>query len=82
MFKNITAKIERVRNYPQSKFDIDTLTQELEGRLYDHLKYDFHQEKIVDIGEYIPCATVAPVCAPPSARWWWMMWCRCGFPRQ
>lgn len=54
MFKTITSKIPRDKDYPQRQFDIDVLTRVLRGKLYDHLKYDFHQEKIDGIGEYIP----------------------------
>lgn len=54
MFKTITAKIDRDRDYPQRQFDIDMLTRVLEGRLYDHLQYDFGQERKDGMGEYIP----------------------------
>ncbi|WP_287496901.1 phage portal protein [Pandoraea sp. CB10b_02] len=53
MFKTITSKIDRDRDYPERQFVIDTLTRVLEGTLYDHLPHDFHTEK-TDAGEYIP----------------------------
>lgn len=54
MFKTIKSKIQRDRDYPERQFDIDVLTRVLEGKLYDHLEYDFHQEKKEGINEYIP----------------------------
>jgi len=54
MFKTITSKIPRDKDFPQRQFDIDVLTRVLEGKLYDHLEYDFHQERKDIIGEYIP----------------------------
>lgn len=53
MFKTITAKIERDRDYPERQFAIDILTRVLDGELYDHLPHDFHTEK-TEAGEYIP----------------------------
>jgi hypothetical protein len=54
MFLTIKSKIQRDKDYPQRQFDIDVLTRVLKGKLYDHLEYDFHQEKKDNIGEYIP----------------------------
>lgn len=54
MFKTIKEKIQRDKDFPQRQFDIDVLTRVLRGKLYDHMEYDFNQEKKDDIGEYIP----------------------------
>jgi hypothetical protein len=54
MFKSIKLKIQRDKDYPERQFDIDVLTRVLKGSFYDHLEYDFHQEKKDGIGEYIP----------------------------
>lgn len=54
MFKSITSKIQRDKDYPQRQFDIDMLTRVLDGKLYDHLEYDFNTEKKDGINEYIP----------------------------
>jgi Phage portal protein, SPP1 Gp6-like len=54
MFKTISSKIERDRDYPPRQFQIDVLTRVIRGKLYDHLEHDFHQEKKDGIGEYIP----------------------------
>jgi hypothetical protein len=53
MFKTITDKIQRDWDYPERQFTLDVLTRVLEGRLYDHLQYDFYSEKTLS-GEYIP----------------------------
>ena len=55
MFKSITSKIQRDRDYPQRQYDNDMLTRVLDGNLYDHLEYDFNTEKKDGAsGEYIP----------------------------
>ena len=54
MFKTVVAKIPRDKDFPERQFNIDVLTRVLKGKLYDHLQYDFNQEKKDDIGEYIP----------------------------
>jgi hypothetical protein len=54
MFKTIKDKIQRDKDFPQRQFDIDVLTRVLRGKLYEHLQYDFNQEKKDGIGEYIP----------------------------
>lgn len=55
MYKSIKDRIKRDRDYPQRQFDINVLTRVIKGTLYDHLEYDFHQEKTDgNTGEYIP----------------------------
>lgn len=54
MFKTIKAKIQRDKDFPERQFDIDVLTRVIRGKLYDHMEYDFNQEKKDNIGEYIP----------------------------
>ncbi len=54
MFKTIKDKIQRDKDFPQRQFEIDVLTRVLRGKLYDHMEYDFNQEKKDGIGEYIP----------------------------
>lgn len=54
MFKTITSKIKRDTDYPLRQYTIDMLTRVLDGKIYDHLEYDFNTEKKDGIGEYIP----------------------------
>ena len=54
MFKTITSLIKRDKDYPQRQYDIEMLTRVLDGKLYDHLEYDFNTERKDGIGEYIP----------------------------
>lgn len=54
MFKSLTSKIHRDFDYPPRQFEIDMLTRVLDGSLYDHLHFDFNQEKREGLGEYIP----------------------------
>src|SRR5471032_2268819 len=54
MFKTITSKITRDKDFPQRQFDIDILTRVLKGKLYDHLQHGFHEEKRDGLDEYIP----------------------------
>jgi len=54
MFKTIKSKIQRDKDFPERQFDIDVLTRVLRGKLYDHMEYDFNQERKDGIGEYIP----------------------------
>jgi hypothetical protein len=55
MFKTITSKIKRDKDYPLRQYTIDMLTRVLDGTLYDHLEYDFNTEKQNGAtGEYIP----------------------------
>ena len=54
MFKTISAKIQRDKDYPLRQFTIDVLTRVLDGKLYDHMEFDFHQEKQDGLDIYIP----------------------------
>ncbi len=54
MFRTITAKIQRDKDYPERQFNIDVLTRVLDGKLYDHMLHGFHEEKKDGVGEYIP----------------------------
>lgn len=54
MFKTIAEKIPRDRDYPLRQWTNDVLTRVLDGTFYDHLSFDFHQERKEGIGEYIP----------------------------
>ena len=60
MFQTIKQKIQRDKDFPQRQFDIDVLTRVLEGKLYDHMEHDFHQEKVDGIDEYIPIRNRRP----------------------
>ena len=60
MFQTIKQKIQRDRDFPQRQFDIDVLTRVLQGKLYDHIEHDFHQEKVDGIDEYIPIRNRRP----------------------
>lgn len=54
MFKTIKEKIKPDTDFPERQFNIDILTRVIRGKLYDHMQYDFNQEKKDGIGEYIP----------------------------
>ncbi len=60
MFQTIKQKIQRDKDFPQRQFNIDVLTRVLEGKLYDHMEHDFHQEKVDGIDEYIPIRNRRP----------------------
>lgn len=60
MFQTIKQKIQRDKDFPQRQFDIDVLTRVLQGKLYDHMEHDFHQEKVDGIDEYIPIRNRRP----------------------
>ena len=53
MFDTICALIPNDPAYPERTRRLDTLTRVLEGRLYDVLPYEFHEERGAG-GEYIP----------------------------
>jgi hypothetical protein len=53
VFRSILAKIDRDRDYPPRQFTIDVNRRVLEGALYEHMAYGFHQEQTGG-GEYIP----------------------------
>src|ERR1700674_4438980 len=56
MFKSLTDRIKRDTDYPERQHKVDLLTRVLDGKLYDHLEYSFHQERKDETGsgEYIP----------------------------
>lgn len=60
MFQTIKQKIQRDNDYPPRQHEIDVLTRVLEGKLYDHMEHDFHQEKVDGIDEYIPIRNRRP----------------------
>ena len=60
MFKSIVEKIPRDKDYPQRQFDIDVLTRLLEGKIYDHMQYGFHEEKVEGTEDYIPLRNRRP----------------------
>lgn len=53
MFRSITDAIDRDKDYPERQFKIEILSRVLNGEIYDHLQYGFHQEKN-GADEYIP----------------------------
>ncbi len=54
MFKSISSKVQRDKDFPQRQFDIDVLTRVIKGKLYDCLQHDFNQEREDGTGKYIP----------------------------
>jgi hypothetical protein len=54
MFKSLMSRLPRDSDYPERQFRLESFTRVLEGRLYDHLLYDFHQERLIGTGEHIP----------------------------
>lgn len=52
MFKTISQRITRDSDYPLRQWTIDVLTRLLNGKFYDAIPHDFHEEKN-DAGEYI-----------------------------
>src|SRR6516162_903444 len=52
MFKTLTDRIARDKDYPERCFTLDIYARVLDGVIYDHLIYAFHEEKN-NIGEYI-----------------------------
>jgi hypothetical protein len=52
MFKTLTDRIARDKDYPERCFTLDIYARVLDGVIYDHLTYAFHEEKN-NIGEYI-----------------------------
>jgi hypothetical protein len=53
MFRTITDKIQRDKDYPDRTFTIDILSRVREGCIYEHLTNPFHCE-VNDAKEYIP----------------------------
>ena len=52
MFKTLTDRIARDKDYPERCFTLDIYARVLDGVIYDHLPYAFHEEKN-NIGEYV-----------------------------
>ena len=67
MFDTICELISRDPDYPTRTSVLDTLTRVLNGRLYDVLPYDFHDERSA-AGEYIPLRKRKPSVRYPLCR--------------
>jgi hypothetical protein len=67
MFDTICNLIPRDRDYPERTRRLDILTRVLEGRLYDVLPYEFHEERGAG-GDYIPLRQRRPSVRYPLAR--------------
>lgn len=67
MFDTICALIPTDPDYPDRARRLDVLTRVLEGRLYDVLPYEFHEERGAG-GEYIPLRRRKPSVRYPLAR--------------
>jgi hypothetical protein len=67
MFDTICEIIPRDPDYPERVRRLDVLTRVLEGRLYDVLPYEFHEERGAG-GEYIPLRQRRPCVRYPLAR--------------
>jgi hypothetical protein len=67
MFDTICALIPADPDYPERARRLDVLTRVLEGRLYDVLPYEFHEERGAG-GEYIPLRRRRPSVRYPLAR--------------
>jgi hypothetical protein len=53
LFRSIVEKLPTDKDLPARVFTVDVNRRVLEGALYEHMKYGFHQEQ-TDSGEYIP----------------------------
>jgi hypothetical protein len=67
MFETICALIPSDPAFPDRTRRLDLLTRVLEGRLYDALPYEFHEERGLG-GEYIPLRQRRPSVRYPLAR--------------
>jgi len=67
MFDTICALIPTDPDYPARTRRLDVLTRVLEGRLYDVLPYEFHEERGAG-GDYIPLRRRKPSVRYPLAR--------------
>jgi hypothetical protein len=67
MFDTICGLIPADPDYPERARRLDILTRVLEGRLYDALPYEFHEERGAG-GEYIPLRQRRPSVRYPLAR--------------
>ena len=59
MLRSILSSVPRDTDYPERTFTLIWLKSALNGTLYDHLAYEFHDEKN-GAGEYIPIRSRAP----------------------
>ena len=66
MFDTICALIPSDPDYPERTRRLDLMTRVLDGRLYDVLPYEFHDER--GGGEYIPLRRRKPSVRYPLAR--------------
>ena len=67
MFETICALIPRDPDYDERTRRLDILKRVLEGRLYDALPYEFHEERNA-AGEYVPLRLRRPSVRYPLAR--------------
>jgi hypothetical protein len=67
MFDTICGLIPRDPDYPERTRRLDILARVLDGRLYDTLPYEFHEERGAG-GEYIPLRRRRPSVRYPLAR--------------
>jgi hypothetical protein len=67
MFDTICALVPNDPAYPERTRRLDILTRVLEGRLYDVLPYEFHEERGMG-GEYIPLRRRRPSVRYPLAK--------------
>ena len=67
MFDTIAALIPHDADFPARTRRLDLLTRVLDGRLYDALPYEFHEERTAD-GSYIPLRQRRPSVRYPLAR--------------
>jgi hypothetical protein len=67
MFETICGLIPRDRDYDDRARRLDILRRVLEGRLYDALPYEFHEERSA-AGEYVPLRLRRPSVRYPLAR--------------
>jgi len=67
MFDTICGLVSRDPDYPTRTWILDTLTRVLDGKLYDVLLHDFHDERSA-AGEYIPIGRRKPSVRYPLCR--------------
>ena len=76
MFETICDLIPRDPHYPARARTLDILKRVLDGKLYDVLPYQFHEER-APVASIFRCATAVPVFATRSAGSWWRTASRC-----
>jgi hypothetical protein len=67
MFRTIYGGIQRDTDYPERQFTLDVYNRVLEGAIYEHLPYGFHEEKSPS-QEYIPLRQRRPCVRSNLAR--------------